>query len=104
MHSMTDFTLTVSRSPHDIAALINRLKASPLGDVLGALGLPAVELSHTPGRLIAYAGDGPNSAEIAYERAPMRSPYEASRTDVTISAHDREGRTIAALLTAALSA
>ncbi len=101
---MTAINLTVTRSPVEVGAMLDRLRAAPLGDVLGALGLPAVELSHTPGRLIAYAGDGPNSAEIAYERAPMRSPYEASRTDVTISAHDREGRTIAALLTAALSA
>lgn len=101
---MTAINLTIPRTPHELGAMLDRLRLAPLGDVLGALGLPAVSLSHLPGRLIAYAGDGPNSAEIAYVRAPMITPFDASRTDVTITAHDREGRALAALLTAALSA
>lgn len=101
---MTDLTLTVTRSPRDIAAMFDRLRAAPLADVLGALGLPSVELQHVPGRMIAYAGDGPNSAEVRYERAPMVTPFDASRTVVTISAHDREGRIVASMLTAALGA
>jgi hypothetical protein len=101
---MTAINLTVTRSPLEVGAMLDRLRAAPLGDVLGALGLPAVKLSHLPGRMVAYAGDAPNSAEIEYERVPLVSPFDVSRTAVTITAHDREGRTIAALLTAALSA
>lgn len=101
---MTAINLTVTRSPVEVGAMLDRLRAAPLGDVLGALGLPAVELSHMPGRMVAYAGDAPNSAEIEYERVPLVSPFDVSRTAVTITAHDREGGVVAALLTAALSA
>jgi hypothetical protein len=101
---MTTTNLIASRTPRDVAAMLDRLRAAPLGDVLAALGLPAVELAHMPGRLIAYAGDGPNSADIVYARAPMLTPYDATRTMVSISAYDREGGAVAALLAAALSA
>jgi hypothetical protein len=101
---MTTTNLTITRSPHDVAAMIDRLRAAPLGDVWAALGLPAVEIQHANGRAWAFAGDGPNSADIVYSRAPMASPYDVSRTEIRIDAHDREGRALGALLTAALSA
>ena len=95
-------TLTVARAPHEVAALFDRLRLSPLDEVFAALGMPAVQLVHRDGRLIVAAGDGPDSAEVRYERAPMLTPYDVSRTCVTIATHDREGRALADLLTAAL--
>ncbi len=100
---MTTTNITISRSPHDVAAMLDRMQ-EPLAALFGALGLPVVEITHTQGRAVAYAGDGPNSAEIEYARALMVTPFDASRTEVTIAAHDREGRALAGLLTAALAA
>lgn len=101
---MTTTNITIAKSPHDVAAMLDRLRAAPLAEVFGALGLPVVEIAHTVGRAVAYAGDGPNSAEIEYARAPMVTPFDASRTEVTIVAHDWEGHALAGLLTAALAA
>ena len=96
--------LTVPRSPLELAAMFDRLRAAPVGDVFAALGMPGVEIMHSAGRVVAYAGDGPNALDLTYARAPMTSPYERSRTDIRIDADYAEGRALAAMLTAALQA
>lgn len=101
---MTMITLTIPRTPLEIAALFDRLRDAPVAEVFAALGLPAVNVARTQNGIVAYVGDGPNSAEVTYERAPLTHVYERTRTNVGINAHDREGRALAVLLTAALEA
>jgi hypothetical protein len=101
---MTMINLTVTRTPLEIAALFDKLRAAPVGEVFAALGLPSVEVARTRTGLVAYVGDGPNSAEVTFARAPLTGIYDRTRTHVDIAAHDREGRALAVLLTAALEA
>lgn len=101
---MTMINLTIHKSPRDFAAMLDRLRDAPVSDVFAAFGLPPVQVARTASGLVAFVGDGPNSAEVTYARAPMLTPFDASRTDVRITTHDREGRALAVLLTAALEA
>jgi hypothetical protein len=88
--------LTVTKTPHEVRTLIGELFAL-------AIELNAIELLHTDGRAIAYRGDAPTSVEIVYERAPMASPFERTRTTVAIAAHDAEGATIANIIAGKLA-
>jgi hypothetical protein len=101
---MNELSLTVSKSPREVAAIFDRLRNAPLAEVFAAVGLPALEIQHTTGRAHAYSGDAPDSLSITYSRAPMLTPYDTSRTIVEISAAYPEGRALASLITAALSA
>jgi hypothetical protein len=74
-----------------------------LNSALAVLGLRPVELSRMPGRIAAYVGDAPDSAVIEWGRAEMLTPFERSRTELRITAHDPRGLTIAGMLTEVIS-
>lgn len=100
---MTDLTLTVTKSPHEVARAVETFDTDRLNSALALLGLRPVELSRMPGRIAAFVGDAPDSAVIEWERAEMKHPYERSRTELRITAHDPRGLTIAGMLTDVIS-
>ncbi len=100
---MTDLTLTVTKSPHEVARAVETFDTDRLNSALALLGLRPVELSRMPGRIAAFVGDAPDSAVIEWERAEMLTPFERSRTELRITAHDPRGLTIAGMLTDVIS-
>lgn len=101
---MTDFTMTVQKSPIEIARTVEAFDADKLNAALALLGLRPVDLAMQPGRIVAYVGDSPDSAVIEWQRAEMLTPFERSRTKLTITAHDPRGLVVAGMLADAISA